>query len=530
MKKGISFILICFTILFVGANNQLKGSNNSHKNLLDITNILIYDRETVSHNNATRKIMTKEAIKLEKNKTYTLVLGEHFFVDQLWHSDNPMFDDFILRFYSNDPNEFKKLTLSPIKTKDYLYVTFSALEENLHLYKIPIENSLVVQVRKAITLIEGTIDNFISFTSYKSNLEPIKGAYIMNYDELKTFSELLEHFEFSDDLDRKEDLTVEVINNNFDNSNKSPGKYNILFSIYDKSFNKQYYDLTIHVLDITPPVVIGNDYFEVIAKSESKLTIWDMIEFLNYTDNHTDLNQNHLKIIYDGYTGFEDMPGEYQIQIEVKDDSNNTTIFSITVNVIDDKAPVITGPIEIYRYLNEEELNIEDYKQLFKAIDNIDGDITNKITLTGSYNPNEAGYYYLELQVLDSSGNLGSKKFYVNVIDGKPPVITTDELIISFEQYSNMDHQQLIDWLKSQIPEIENINILYDENNYINKTDQTTYIYYSYEIDGITYYDKIAVYPPKIQKHITSIAIIGILSISLIFTTIFTFKARKFLI
>lgn len=60
-----------------------------------------------------------------------------------------------------------------------------------------------------------------------------------------------------------------------------------------------------------------------------------------------------------------------------------------------------------------------------KAIDNVDGDITDRVIVTGSVNTNAVGTYTLVYSATDNAGNTGRATRTVNVIrDTVPPVIT----------------------------------------------------------------------------------------------------------
>src|SRR5690625_310753 len=94
--------------------------------------------------------------------------------------------------------------------------------------------------------------------------------------------------------------------------------------------------------------------------------------------------------------------GSYDITYSVTDHAGNETIVTRTVNVNDKEQPVIT--------LNgDNPLTLEigtDYKEPgATAEDNVDGNITDKITITGEVDTNKPGTYYLYYNVSDDSGN-----------------------------------------------------------------------------------------------------------------------------
>lgn len=92
--------------------------------------------------------------------------------------------------------------------------------------------------------------------------------------------------------------------------------------------------------------------------------------------------------------------GEYIIKYKVKDSNNNTTEINRIVKVIDEKAPEIICESNYSPFKKEEENVIG-----CKAIDNYDGDITNKIKVIGNYDTKTPGTYNIQYTVEDDSGN-----------------------------------------------------------------------------------------------------------------------------
>lgn len=75
------------------------------------------------------------------------------------------------------------------------------------------------------------------------------------------------------------------------------------------------------------------------------------------------------------------------------------------VKVVDNEKPMITlnGEKDITLYVNDV------YKELgVIAIDNYDGDISNKVIITGNVDTSKVGEYNLVYSVVDSSGNMSS--------------------------------------------------------------------------------------------------------------------------
>ena len=96
-------------------------------------------------------------------------------------------------------------------------------------------------------------------------------------------------------------------------------------------------------------------------------------------------------------------PDTYFITYNVTDsDGNEAEEVIRSITVIDDIAPIITltGDSEITL-----ELGSEYIEAGASAIDNVDGDLTDVIFITGSVDSNTAGTYTISYNVSDSSGN-----------------------------------------------------------------------------------------------------------------------------
>ncbi|MDD2181395.1 MAG: DUF5011 domain-containing protein, partial [Bacilli bacterium] len=114
-------------------------------------------------------------------------------------------------------------------------------------------------------------------------------------------------------------------------------------------------------------------------------------------------------------------PGEYTVVYSASDSSGNTTTKTRYVTVIDVGYPVITilgnNPVNV---------NVENaYTDAgATAIDDVDGDITEKIKITGTVDVNVVGTYTVKYTVNDKAGNETIATRTVNVIDNVPPIIT----------------------------------------------------------------------------------------------------------
>ncbi len=129
-------------------------------------------------------------------------------------------------------------------------------------------------------------------------------------------------------------------------------------------------------------------------------------------------------IVVGGDTVNTSIVGSYQVTYNVSDAAGNAATEVIrTVNVNPDTTP----PVITLIGASTINLNVgEAYNELgATATDNLDGDISANIVITGSVNTAVAGTYFVNYNVSDSSGNAATQVTRtVNVIaDTTPPVI-----------------------------------------------------------------------------------------------------------
>ena len=111
--------------------------------------------------------------------------------------------------------------------------------------------------------------------------------------------------------------------------------------------------------------------------------------------------------------------GEYQVIYLAKDSADNEAKAIRVVKVIDTTTPTIIlfGDKNITLELGQK------YKELgFKAIDNVDGNITKNVIVTNNIVP-KLGTYKIIYSVKDNSGNEAIASRVVQVVDITPPVI-----------------------------------------------------------------------------------------------------------
>ena len=114
--------------------------------------------------------------------------------------------------------------------------------------------------------------------------------------------------------------------------------------------------------------------------------------------------------------------GTYTIMYTVTDAAGNESTAKRTVKVVDKTAPELTlkGSHSITLIKGEK------YKEPgYKAKDNVDGNITDKVVISGRIDTNKVGAYTLTYTVADSSGNKISVERII-IVNEKPDIVKDD--------------------------------------------------------------------------------------------------------
>ena len=196
-----------------------------------------------------------------------------------------------------------------------------------------------------------------------------------------------------------------------------PAVYTLIYTVKDNSGNAAaIVARTVRVLDAVAPVLT--------LKGEQSVTI-------NAGENYKDVEASARdnvdgdisKSIKTTGTVNANKPGVYTIIYSVKDKSGNAAVSVVrTVTVVDAVSPVITLKGEQTVTINVGE-TYEDAGAT--ARDNVDGNITKSITITGVVDPSRPAVYTLIYTVKDNSGNAAAiVARTVRVLDAVAPVLT----------------------------------------------------------------------------------------------------------
>ena len=192
------------------------------------------------------------------------------------------------------------------------------------------------------------------------------------------------HYHFQDVTDKVK------INNNIDLN--TIGEYKIEF-VLDTFLGKYSVEDTVKVEDTTPPEI------KLEGEEEYKLSYSKEYQEPGYSaiDAYEGEIKDKIEIIKE-----EINENEYNIKYIVQDLSGNKTEKTRHVIIIDDVPPKITLNGSSHIYIKQNEKYNESGA---KAIDEKDGDLTEKIEIIGEVNSSKIGEYNITYKVSDTKGN-----------------------------------------------------------------------------------------------------------------------------
>ena len=183
------------------------------------------------------------------------------------------------------------------------------------------------------------------------------------------------------------------------------GEQVIHATVEDNAGNKAEKDFTFNVGDtLAPEMNLKNGNITVNYGDG-----FDINNYVEVKDNY-DVNPT---ITVEGNVDTRNMTDVQPIKVTATDSSGNQTSNDYEARVADIAGPVIT--------LKSDTVDVKygtsfDAKSnLASAIDNLDGDVTGKVEVTGTVNTNKAGAYRVYYRVTDNAGNRSETSAKINV-------------------------------------------------------------------------------------------------------------------
>ncbi len=261
----------------------------------------------------------------------------------------------------------------------------------------------------------GTAQATVTVSDQSKPVITLTGEPAMRVSLGETFVE--PGFSAQDNVDG--DVTTKVsVSGNIDTA--TLGAYILTYSVSDVAGNTTTVTRSVSVQDAAAPVVTAPANIEVAATDASGTVATDsVIAAFLAGGTANDAIDGELVVTHDAPAVFP--LGTTTVTFSATDTAGNVATASATVTVVDRSAPVITLTNGTSQELPLGERFVEPG---FNAVDNVDGDVTANVTVTGTVNTTTVGVYTLNYTVRDSAGNQGSASRTVRVVDNTPPDTT----------------------------------------------------------------------------------------------------------
>lgn len=318
---------------------------------------------------------------------------------------------------------------------------------------------------------QGTTIYFKDIISLDNARPAISGQenFVTSVDDARPVSFFQSYLVAIDETDGNITDRITIKEDNYTTNKSVLGTYKVVFSVKDNAQNESTLDVYITVADVTKPVITGNTSKAQISYTQT----WNITNFkstLSVTDNYATLTNSNITVKTDNYTVNKTNLGTYDVVYSVVDPSGNEGTFTKQVEVIDDIAPVFSGPTVLTKP-NTSILTVNEIKAQLTATDAKEGNKTAQITVfednyTG--NGNRVGNYTITFQVSDSKGNRATHVVTVSVQDNLPPVwYIQDGVSFKIVPPATLTRQQIINLLVAtnqlNINATTQINFLVDE-------------------------------------------------------------------
>jgi len=271
------------------------------------------------------------------------------------------------------------------------------------------------------------------------------------YYDLVTAQEVLDQLEAYDEEDGDVTDRIRIYEDHYTSvTPKVVGnEYFIMFVVDDTAGNSAYLRVDINVIDDRKPVMEnGQDtyvdgsiinfswYNDEIGVSENPIELFN--SYTSFIDEYYgEVQLDSQEAISSGwlfdFTGDWDTynpktPGTYNLIVTATDPSGNSISYTLNVEVLDNQAPVITGPASIDVEIVG--LHIDNILAQYAASDLEDGVLLVHIDSSNTwdyFNPS-LGTFTLVLRSTDSMGKSTLKNVIVNVQDTSIPVFKIDNI------------------------------------------------------------------------------------------------------
>lgn len=371
-------------------------------------------------------LISNSMTPLEGGKTYTLSLPMggpfedyeiHVYDDQLMYVQATAID--LGPCLVNSQDGFLECTFSLNVSSPGVYID---------IYSWDFKEMFTLNATEGFQLEEGSVRT--TYVPYEERVivdttAPIfqgEAYYITSYEVPTSLNDIItNHVSVIDEIDGNISDRIVIENDPYTGNETTLGTYAVSLTASDYSGNQASFILNIVVQDQVKPIITGPD--------EVRTNINDLASIDSLIQNHYSFSDGYDGVITtytlntDAYTNSMNQLGSYQVKFSIEDASGNNTSKTITIEVFDDEAPLISGNASITHSLSSIK-TINDYLKDYIATDNVDTSLTVSIqSHTMSSTLDTVGTYELILTSTDTSGNTATKTVSFIITDDIAPTL-----------------------------------------------------------------------------------------------------------
>ncbi len=202
------------------------------------------------------------------------------------------------------------------------------------------------------------------------------------------------------------DLTNAIKISSNVNTDKT-GIYFVTYSVSDSAGNTAAQTIQVNIAGDAPP--------QLYVSSIHSISFWQGTSIsIPHATAQDDIDGDLSDAIEVHHNININIPGQYVITYSITDSNGSTTIKLIDVFIVKDEPPTI-------KIEGESEMIVNQYTEFelptITAYDEVDGDLTNKVTITNDkINVTVPGTYIVKISVEDSFGNITTEDITVQVM------------------------------------------------------------------------------------------------------------------
>ena len=276
--------------------------------------------------------------------------------------------------------------------------------------------------------------------------------YITNINNPIDLSLLISYFSAYDNFDGNISNKIEIKYEEYTQNLNKTGTYPIILSVQDAAQNLTSITFYIQIIDTTPPILEGNNYFT--SYLSLPLTIEEIQTELTAYDNADNNLTSQIFVCLDNYTKNKKSIGIYNIFFCVYDNSNNlSNEFEVKIEIKDDIPPILEGLNYFISKLSSP-LTINEIMYSLAATDN-GKDISDSIFIINDHYSNyqnTLGEKEIYFQAIDQYNNISEPfKVTINLIDDISPQIFGLNIFTSY-----LSNPLSTTYIKQQLSAIDN--------------------------------------------------------------------------